>query len=209
MVGEGVLFTCLNHPAVDQVLMVNRKAYPLQHPKLKELLLPDFTQAESVAEQFSGYNACFYCAGISSVGISEEQYTQITYDTTMGFAEALARVSPQMTFIFVSGGGTDSTEQGKTMWARVKGRTENALARLGFAAKYNFRPGLMKPQPGQRNVKLPLRIAGWLYPVLKYTGYASTLQQVGTAMINAALRGVPKQTLEVKDINALADSPSA
>jgi uncharacterized protein YbjT (DUF2867 family) len=208
MVGEGVLLTCLDHPAVEQVLMVNRSSYPLEHPKLKELLLPDFMQAASVADQFSGYNACFFCAGISSVGLSEQQYTHITYDTTLSFAEALMSVAQQMTFIFVSGGSTDSTEQGKTMWARVKGRTENALARLGFAAEYNFRPGLMKPHPGQRNVKTIFRVMAWLYPLLKFTPYASTLRQVGLAMIHAALYGAPRQTLEVKDINALANISS-
>jgi nucleoside-diphosphate-sugar epimerase len=206
MVGEGVLLTCLDHPAVEQVLMVNRRSYPLQHPKLKELLLPDFMQSAGVADQLSGYNACFFCAGISSVGMSEEKYTQITYDTTLSFAETLVRISPQMTFIFVSGGSTDSTEQGKSMWARVKGRTENALARIGFAAEYNFRPGLMKPYREQKNVKTIFRVMGWLYPLLKFTPYVSTLQQVGTAMILAALHGAPKQVLEVKDINALADS---
>jgi nucleoside-diphosphate-sugar epimerase len=204
MVGEGVLLTCLNHPAVEQVLMVNRRTYPLQHPKLKELLLTDFTQAASVSDQFSGYNACFFCAGISSVGMSEEQYTRVTYDATLSFAEALACISPHMTFIFVSGNGTDSTKQGKSMWARVKGRTENALARLAFAAEYNFRPGIMKPVAGQKNVKAMMRVLGWTHPVWRMLGFASTLQGLGLAMIHAALRGAPKQVLEVKDINALA-----
>jgi nucleoside-diphosphate-sugar epimerase len=206
MVGEGVLLTCLEHPAVDAVLMVNRRSYPLQHPKLKELLLPDFAQAVGVADQLSGYNACFFCAGISSVGMSEEQYTHITYEVTMRFAEVLHVVDPAMTFIFVSGGGTDSSEKGKSMWARVKGRTENELARLGFHAEYNFRPGFMKPYPGQKNVKGYYTYIGWLFPLLRAMGYASTLQQVATAMIHATLRGAPKQTLEVKDINALADA---
>jgi len=207
MVGEGVLFECLANPAVEQVLMVNRRPYPMQHARLKELIVPDFLKIETVADQLAGYDACFYCAGISSVGKSEAEYTRITYDTTLHFAQVLTGVQPNMVFIYVSGAGTDSTEQGKTMWARVKGRTENALGRCGFRAEYNFRPGFMKAYPGQRNLLRGYYAIAWLYPLARLVApnWVSTLQQVGRAMIRAAIDGAPKSVLEVRDINALGD----
>jgi uncharacterized protein YbjT (DUF2867 family) len=208
MVGEGVLFECLENPAVEQVLMVNRRPYPMQHAKLKELIVPDFLKVETVADQLAGHDACFYCAGISSVGKSEEEYTRITYDTTLHFAQVLVGVQPNMVFIYVSGAGTDSTEQGKTMWARVKGRTENALGRCGFRAEYNFRPGFMKAYPGQKNLSVWYYPIAWLYPLARLIApnWVSTLQQVGRAMIRATIDGAPKSVLEVKDINALGNA---
>jgi hypothetical protein len=207
MVGEGVLFECLENPAVEQVLMVNRRPYSMQHPKLKELIVPDFLKIETVADQLAGYDACFYCAGISSVGMSEADYTRITYDTTLHFAQVLVSVQAGMVFIYVSGAQTDSSEQGKTMWARVKGRTENALGRCGFRAEYNFRPGFMKAYPGQRNLLRGYYAIAWLYPVARLIApkWVSTMQQVGRAMIRATMYGAPVTTLEVKDINALGD----
>src|SRR5437868_2695343 len=153
MVGEGVLLECLDNPAVTEVLIVGRRHYDLTHPKLKELLVPDFLQIEKNATELKGYDACFFCAGISSVGMSEEKYTVITYDTTLAFAKAVLQQNPNMVFTFVTGRGTDSAEQGKSMWARVKGRTENALMKLGFRGQYNFRPGLMLPTKGQKSMK--------------------------------------------------------
>ena len=209
MVGEGVLFTCLEDSAVEQVLMVNRRPYPMQHPKLKELLVPNFLELDATADQLAGYDACFYCAGISSVGLSEADYTRITYDTTLHFAQVLAIIQPDMVFIYVSGANTDSTEQGKTMWARVKGRTENALGRCGFRAEFNFRPGFMKAYPGQRNVSFWYYGIAWLFPLARLVApnWVSTMQQVGRAMIRAAIYGAPKTVLEVNDINALGDAP--
>ena len=209
MVGEGVLFTCLEDSAVEQVLMVNRRPYPMQHPKLKELLVPNFLELDAAADQLAGYDACFYCAGISSVGLSEADYTRITYDTTLHFAQVLAIIQPDMVFIYVSGANTDSTEQGKTMWARVKGRTENALGRCGFRAEFNFRPGFMKAYPGQRNVSFWYYGIAWLFPLARLVApnWVSTMQQVGRAMIRAAIYGAPKTVLEVNDINALGDAP--
>jgi len=209
MVGEGVLFTCLEDSAVEQVLMVNRRPYPMQHPKLKELLVPNFLELDAAADQLAGYDACFYCAGISSVGLSEADYTRITYDTTLHFAQVLAIIQPDMVFIYVSGANTDSTEQGKTMWARVKGRTENALGRCGFRAEFNFRPGFMKAYPGQRNVSFWYYGITWLFPLARLVApnWVSTMQQVGRAMIRAAIYGAPKTVLEVNDINALGDAP--
>ncbi|QMV17359.1 NAD-dependent epimerase/dehydratase family protein [Granulicella sp. 5B5] len=208
LVGEGVLLECLQNPAIEQVLIVNRKHFDLAHPKLRELLVPDFMHLEAVTDQLSGYDACFYCAGISSAGMSEPDYTHITYDITLHFAATLLALNPQMTFCFISGAQTDSTEKGRIMWARVKGRTENALATLGFAHEVNLRPGFMKPMPGQRNVRSYYRIFAALFPVLikLFPNQGCTLQDLARAMIHTALTGAPKPILENKDIKALATS---
>lgn len=206
MVGEGVLLACLAHPQVEAVLCVNRKPMGRSHLKLKEYLVADFLALKVDDEKLKGYNACFFCAGVSSLGMKEEQYTRITYDTTLHFAEVLGRQNPEMSFIYVSGAGTDSSEKGRVMWARVKGKTENDLAKMPFKNVYNFRPGFMKATPGQRNLPTIYRFIGWLYPILKvvWPGMTSTLQEVGQAMINSVLKGSAKQVLEVKDIKALA-----
>jgi uncharacterized protein YbjT (DUF2867 family) len=206
MVGEGVLLECLNHPDVEQVLIVNRKHYDKSHPKLQELLVPNFMDISVIEEQLKGYNACFFCAGISANGLNEQEYTHITYDITMHFAETLLRVNPKVVFNFISGAYADSSEKGSMMWARVKGKTENALIKMPFAAVYCFRPGFMKPTEGQQNVRSYYKIIASLYPVLKFLmpGQVSTLKQVGLALINAALRGYSKPVLETKDINTLA-----
>jgi uncharacterized protein YbjT (DUF2867 family) len=203
MVGEGVLFECLENPIVKEVLIVNRRHYDMEHPKLKELLVNDFTKLEGLENQLSNYDACFYCAGISSVGMNEEKYNYITYETTMAFAEQLVKLNPNMVFNFVSGGHTDSTEQGKLMWARIKGKTENALMKLPFKAQYNFRPGFMKPFKQQKNIKTLFKPIIWLFPIL-LPKISLTLKQVGQAMINAVLKGYPKQVLEIADIKILA-----
>ena len=203
MVGEGVLFECLENPMVKEVLMVNRRHYDTEHPKLKELLISDFTKLEGLENQLSGYDACFYCAGISSVGMKEEKYNHITYETTIAFANKLAQLNPNMVFNFVSGSHTDGTEKGKIMWARIKGKTENALMKLPFKAQYNFRPGFMKPFEGQKKVKALFRPIIWLFPIL-LPKISLTLKQVGQAMINAVQTGYPKQVLEIADIKILA-----
>ncbi len=202
-VGEGVLIECLAHPAVEQVLVVGRRSTGRSHLKLQELLVKDFFAMHDVAPHLKGYDACFYCAGISSVGVSESDFTRATYVTALAFAKAVVTISPGAVFTFVSGGGTDSTEKGRVMWARVKGRTENALATLGFKSEYNFRPGVMRVSPGQRNPKWYQRM---LVPVfaLFLPRYTCTMQEVGVAMINSVLHGYPKRVLEVKDIKALA-----
>jgi uncharacterized protein YbjT (DUF2867 family) len=203
MVGEGVLFECLENPIVKEVLIVNRRHYDMEHPKLKELLVNDFTKLEGLENQLSNYDACFYCAGISSVGMNEEKYNYITYETTMAFAEQLVKLNANMVFNFVSGGHTDSTEQGKLMWARIKGKTENALMKLPFKAQYNFRPGFMKPFKQQKNIKTLFKPIIWLFPII-LPKISLTLKQVGQAMINAVLKGYPKQVLEIADIKILA-----
>ena len=154
MVGEGVLFECLQNPAVGEVLIINRKHYELQHPKLKELIVPDFFELDRFSAEIKGYDACFFCAGISSVGMNEEKFTRITYDITLAFAKALLAVNSGMSFTYVSGSYTDSSEKGRVMWARVKGKTENDLAKLAFKAEYNFRPGGMLPFDGQKTGRL-------------------------------------------------------
>jgi NAD dependent epimerase/dehydratase family len=206
MVGEGVLLECLEHPAIEQVLIVNRKPYGVKHPKLKECIAPDFLDLDGVSIQLTGYDACFYCAGVSSAGMSESEYSRITYDITTHFARTLASLNPEMIFIYVSGSLTDSSEKGRVMWARVKGKTENALMRSGFRKVYNFRPGFMKPTPGQQNVKWYYKFIGWLYPLLRLLlpNQVSTMRDVGLAMINSVLKDYPKQVLEIKDINELA-----
>ena len=206
MVGEGVLLECLEHPAIEQVLLVNRRPYDAKHPKLRQCIVPDFMNLDGFTNQLTGYDACFYCAGVSSAGMSESEYTRITYDITTHFAQTLASLNPQMTFIYVSGSLTDSSEKGRVMWARVKGKTENALMRLGFQKVYNFRPGFMRPTPGQRNIKWYYTVIGWMYPLLRVLlpNQVSTLSDVGLAMINSVLKGYSKQVLEIKDINSLA-----
>jgi uncharacterized protein YbjT (DUF2867 family) len=206
MVGEGVLLECLAHPDVSQVLMVNRRQYDLKHPKLKECIIPDFLALDAFTGELSGFNACFFCAGISSIGMNEQEYTRITFDTTLHFAKTLARLNTGMTFIYVSGSHTDSTEKGKLMWARVKGKTENALQQLAFERVYNFRPGFMKPTKGQKNIKPLFMIITKLYRPLRtlFPNRVSTLKQVGLAMINSVVKGYPKKILEIDDINLLA-----
>jgi uncharacterized protein YbjT (DUF2867 family) len=204
MVGEGVLLECLENSAVDQVLSVSRRSCGRTHPKLYELLVPDFRDLASVEDELSGYDACFYCAGISSVGLNEAEYTTITYDTPLAFASTLARLNPGMTLVHVTGSHTDGTEQGKVMWARVKGRAENALSRLPFNAVYHFRPSLMKPTPGQERVKGGYYLILVLYPLLKLFFPGMPLKDVGRAMINAVRFGAPESVLEVPEIRALA-----
>jgi uncharacterized protein YbjT (DUF2867 family) len=205
MVGEGVMLECLENEAVEKVLAVSRKPTNHTHPKLEQLVVADFRETKDVEAKLAGYDACFFCAGVSSVGMSEADYTAITYDTTIAFATTLSRLNPNMVFTYVTGMSTDSTEKGKTMWARVKGRTENALMRLPFKGVYNFRPGLMLPKPGQKHLKTGYKIALVFAPVLKLFFKSLKLSQVGRAMIRCVQSGAPKQVLEIADIAALAE----
>ena len=205
MVGEGVLFECLENSDVAEVLIVNRRHYELQHPKLKELIVPDFFKLDNYAEQVTGYDACFFCAGISSVGMKEDKFRHITYDTTLAFAKSLLKANSSMVFTYVSGSQTDSTEKGRVMWARVKGKTENDLAALPFKAEYNFRPGVMLPFPDQKNWKTVYK---WIVKFMRVLSPKSvlTMQQVGRAMINTVTKGYAKNILEIKDIRELAEA---
>lgn len=205
MVGEGVLLEALENPAVEQVLVINRKPLGRTHPKLKEIIHTNFYDITPIQEQLKGYNACFFCLGTSSVGMNETDYTKVTYTLTLHVANVLIKQNPDMTFIYVSGAGTDSSEKGRTMWARVKGKTENDLFALGFKDAYAFRPGFMQATPGQRNLLAAYKYFAWLAPVLlMFPSIASTLKQVGKAMIVAATKGSPKKVMEVKDIIALS-----
>lgn len=203
MVGEGVLMECLENPQVSEILSISRKSSGKTHPKLKEYLVSDFLSIDINDENLKGYDACFFCAGISSVGMNEEDYTKITYDTTIHFAEAVLHQNPDMVFNYVSGASTDSTESGKIMWARVKGKTENALKKMNFKGVYNFRPGFMKPVDGQLNVKWFFKPFIWIFPIFLPLK-SLTLHEVGRAMINTVKKGYPTSILEIRDIKNLA-----
>ncbi|UPL51062.1 epimerase [Hymenobacter sublimis] len=206
MVGEGVLLECLNSPEVEQVLSVSRKPSGLRHPKLREILHADFHDLTPIQDQLTGYNACFFCLGVSSVGMKEPEYRRLTYDLTLHFAQTLLPHNPGLTFCYVSGAGTDGSLKSRQMWARVKGETENALRQLGFQDAYMFRPGFLKATPGQRHVLSYYKYFSWLYPVLRAVTpkFVSTLSEVGQAMIRVAQREYFRKVLEVSDIVAIA-----
>jgi uncharacterized protein YbjT (DUF2867 family) len=210
MVGEGVLLEALNHNNVESVLVIGRKSCQRTHPKLTEIVYQNFFDYSDIEDRLKGYNACFFCLGVSSVGMNERDYTRVTYDLTLETAKVLSRINPTMTFCYVSGTGTDSSEQGRIMWARVKGKTENDLKKLPFKAVYLYRPGLMKPTAGQRNVKTIFKIVAWPYPLWKllFPGGVCTLKDLGLSMINAVLNDYSKQILENPDITWLARNTS-
>lgn len=207
MVGEGVLLQCLESPDVESVLVINRRPLGMTHAKLREIVHRDFYDLSPISGQLTGYNACYFCLGVSSVGMKEPDYKRVTYDLTMHIAELLSRQNPGMTFCYVSGAGTDSSERGRIMWARVKGKTENDLGRLPFDQSFAFRPGFLKATEGQKNLLSLYKYFGWLYPILKavYPNGASTLKQLGQAMINVTKYGYDKRIIEVKDIVLLGD----
>jgi len=205
MVGEGVLLECLQNHTVDSVLAVCRKPLDLTHPKLKIFVVPDFLKLDADANELKGYDACFYCAGVSSNGVSEEAYTKITYETTLHFADVLLKANPKIVFNFVSGYQTDSSEKGRVMWARIKGKTENVLMKMFAKKGFNFRPALMKPMPGQKYFYgYNLWTHKILYPALRLVFPACSIQEIAQAMINATILGYEKPILEVKDIRKLA-----
>jgi hypothetical protein len=206
MVGEGVLMESLGHPDVDKVLVINRKPCGIKHPKLTEIIHYDFYNLAPIATQLQGYNACFFCLGISSVGLKEEQYYSITHTLTIHVAETLLKHNPGMTFCYISGAGTDSTEKGRINWARVKGKTENDLMRMPFVKVFAFRPGMLIPSKELKNVKSYYKYFAFLVPVFRLLtpGMISTLKELGLSMINSVTKGYEKPVLEVKDIKELA-----
>jgi nucleoside-diphosphate-sugar epimerase len=205
MVGEGVLLECLENNEVSEVLSISRKPCGIKNPKLTELLVSDFFEIENYAEKLKGYDACFYCAGKSSAGLSEAGYTKLIFNMTIHFANVLKQLNPNITFNFVSGYHTDNTEKGNVMWARVKGKTENELTKIFADKAFHFRPALMKPTKGQRNFYGYNRIAHKVfYPVLCIFFPVCTIEEIGKAMINTATKGYSKNILEVKDINQAA-----
>jgi hypothetical protein len=207
MVGEGVLLTTLRHKDVESVLVIGRRPCLIAHGKLKELIHNDFFDYSALEEHLKGYNACYFCLGVSSLGMSEQDYTRTTYDLTLQAASALSRINPGMVFCYVSGTGTDSTERGRLMWARVKGKTENHLKMLPFKSVYLFRPGLMKPVDGQKNLKPIYKAFGSFYPLLKalFPKSACKLEDLGLAMIHVSEFGYHKNILENSDITQLAE----
>ncbi|MDI1476464.1 NAD(P)H-binding protein [Polyangium sp. y55x31] len=214
MVGLGVLRECLLDPGVESVLAVVRSATGQQHEKLRELIHDDFTNFSAIESQLAGYDACFFCLGVSASGMKEADYHHITYDFTMAAAETLVRQSPGMTFIYVSGAGTDSTERGRWMWARVKGKTENALMRLPFKASYMFRPGYIQPRHGivskTRLYRAGYAVMGPLFPLLRRMApkYVITTEDVGRAMLQVARHGADGRVLENPDLNTLSQAYS-
>ncbi|HEY4216738.1 MAG TPA: hypothetical protein VGM67_06345 [Gemmatimonadaceae bacterium] len=206
MVGQGVLRESLAAKDVQRVLAVGRRPVGATNPKFRDLVAPDLTKLDAQKSQLTGYDTCIFTLGVSAAGKSEEAYSRLTYDLTLGIAETLAALNPQMTFIYVSGTGTDSTEQGRIMWARVKGRTENALMRLPFKAAYMFRPGVIVPMDGIKSSTTAYRIAYAIMtpilPLLKrlFPTSITTTQQLGRAMLEVARNGYSKPILEPADI---------
>jgi uncharacterized protein YbjT (DUF2867 family) len=205
MVGEGVLHVSLNHPDVESVLVVGRRSCGVNHPKLLEIIHGDFFNYTPIETQLAACNACYFCLGVSSIGMNEREYTRITHDLTMQAARTLSRFNPDMTFCYVSGMGTDSTEKGRSMWARVKGKTENDLQKLPFRGVYCFRPGFIKPIKGLKNAFTLARIMGAAYPLWKalVPRRVCTLEDLGCAMINVTERGYQSRVLECLDIARL------
>lgn len=211
MVGKGILLECLKNQQVDSVLVINRKSLGMQHPKLKEIIHHDFFDLKAIRNELAGYNACFFCLGISSAGISRKEYFHITYDLTMNFARMLLDSNPVMTFCYVSGAGTDSTEAGRLNWARVKGKTENTLLNLGFKDAYMFRPGFIQPLKGIKPktplYRLTYAVIAPLYPLLKaFPGFVTSTETLAGAMISVVTTGHAKKVLESRDINEIAGS---
>ncbi len=202
MVGEGVLHECLKHPDIESVLVINRRSCGVNHEKLREIIHTEFLDFSTIENELAGQNACYFCMGVSSIGKKEEEYTRLTYDLTMHVANTLVKLNPEMTFCYVSGIGTDSTEKGRSMWARVKGKTENDLMKLPFKASYMFRPGYIQPTKGLKNTYKFYKVVAPIYPLIKllFSKYVSTLQEIGLSMINVTLYGSDKQILECNDI---------
>ncbi len=208
MIGESVLDQCLKHPNIDKVLVISRRTIGIQHPKIIEEVLEDITDISAIRNSLIDYNACFFCIGVSSLGMDEAKFTRLTYTLTMDFATRLSEINPDMTFCYISGAGTDSSEKGRTMWARVKGKTENDLRKLPFKQVYNFRPGALipylkvKPTQTYQSVKY----LKWLLVLLRpiFPDSILRLSDFANAMINSALTGSPVNTLETGDIKKLA-----
>ena len=206
MVGRGVLLECLESQEVESVLVINRKPLGLTHPKLKEVIHKDFFNLSPVSEEMKGYDCCFFCLGVSSAGMNEKEYAHLTFDLTINFARTFVDLNPGSVFCYVSGAGTDSTEKGRLMWARVKGHTENEILALPFKAAYMFRPGFIEPMKG---IKSGTKLYNSLYIILRplfpvfraMPKFATNTVRVGKAMIHVALKGYDKKHLECIDIN--------
>lgn len=206
MVGEGVLHESLNNPDVEAVLIINRKPLGVKHSKLTEVIHSDFYDLSAIEASLKGYNACFFCLGVSSVGMNEADYTKVTYTLTMHVAQTLVKHNPDMTFTYISGAATDSTESGKSMWARVKGKTENDLMKLPFKQVYAFRPGFIKPIKGLTKTHSFYKYINWLFPLGRaiYPSGFCSMQELAAAMMHVVWHPYNKQVIEGKDIILLA-----
>jgi len=206
MIGQGVLIEALEHPEVASVMVIGRKSCEVQHTKLKEIIHDDYLDYDDIESQLSGYNACFFCIGVSSSGMSPEQYYTITHDYAVAAADVLSRLNPDMVFCFISGAGTDDKEKSRMRWARVKGKAENSLKTFSFKGVYLMRPAYIQHRKGVRPSYVFYKIFAPVYPVLRFLfpKTVTNTEEVGRAMINAVLFGADKQTLENSDIIALA-----
>jgi uncharacterized protein YbjT (DUF2867 family) len=208
MIGKGVLLECLENELVESVLIINRQSVEISHPKLREVIHSDFFDLTNLAGEMTGYNTCFFCLGVSSAGIAENEYHKITYDLTLNAASTLLKLNKEMTFCYISGAGTDSTEKGITMWARVKGKTENALLSMPFGQAYMFRPAFIQPLNG---IKSKTRLYNAMYTVFSplyfilkhFDSIVTNTETVGKAMIYTVFNGYDKNILENKDINII------
>ena len=209
MIGKGVLLECLESPKIEKVLVINRKSLGMTHPKSEEVLLSDFLNVADIKDQLEGYDACLYCMGVSAVGMNEEQYIKITYDTTKAFADILYELNPEMIFNFISGSGSDETEKSGTMWRRIKGKAENIVLNKGFKDAYVFRPGMIIPEKGIKSrtnwYNGIYAIMRPFFPLLKKSKNITTTTKLGQAMINAIFFPQDLKHLENIDINALAE----
>ena len=212
MVGQGVLRECLLAPDVESVAAIGRTATGIAHPKLRDIVHRDLMDYRAIETQLSGFDACFFCLGVTSAGMTEEDYSRITYGITMAAAETLARLNPQMTFVYVSGSGTDGTERGRTMWARVKGKTENTLLRMPFRAAYMFRPGFIVPMDGiaskTRSYRIFYNVLAPVLPLLRklFPKSILTTRELGQAMLTVVRSGAPKRVLEASDMRSLLEA---
>jgi uncharacterized protein YbjT (DUF2867 family) len=207
MIGEGVLLVCLKNPDVERILIINRRQAGITHPKLQEVILEDFHDLSPLEELLSGYDACFFCLGVSSVGMKIDAYRRVTYDLTINFGETVSRLNKNMVFIYVSGAGTDGTEKGRIEWARIKGKTENDLRKLPFRRVYGYRLGFIKPLAGQKKAHAFYNYINWFFPIGKKLSpdHFNTMEELGLSMISIARNDYPENTIYGKDISKVAN----
>jgi hypothetical protein len=206
MVGEGVLHECLAHPDIASVLIINRRTLGLSHPKLTEIIHENMLDISSLEARLTGYQACFFCLGISSVGMKADKYYETTYTLTMNVANVLCKLNPELSFCYISGAGTDSSEKGRSRWTRVKGKTENDLMKLPFSRVYAFRPGFIKPTPGLMNIHSFYKYINWIFPIGRRVfpkGFC-TMKELALAMINVVFKKEPNHAVEGREIISLA-----
>ena len=210
MIGKGVLLECLDNKSIEKVLVINRSSVGITHPKLKEILLPDFTDLRPIADDVVGYDAMFHCMGVSAMGMDEQKYTRFTYEITKGFADVLFEKNPEMVFIYVSGQGTDETEKSRMMWARVKGRTENYVLNKGFKDAYAFRPGAIVPEKGVKSrtgwINVMLVLLRPFFPIFRRMRSMTTTVRIGKAMINVLQNPINNKFVDNPDINLIAQA---